>query len=274
MKIAVCFKTITDYGRLSQEDWQWDKRHYVDVSFARRIFNCFDESALEMALKLSSPLDNLSDTTDLTALTVDDRPEDVFLKHLTAVGYGHTVRIQCDTGIDLRFNPLAISHLIATYIKREGQQLAFFGMQGGDGDNRQTGLLVAERLGWPCIREVTDVEREGSSDWLKVTSRTHGATLVQTVKLPLVLIIGQALNSPYLRVPSLKQKLNAKKKPVTVLSNRELGLTSDTLIQNDKTLIDFARPQANQACVFVEGESSQEQAQRLYNTYLKERLVQ
>ena len=273
MKIAVCFKTMADYGRLSEKDWRWDKRHYVDVSFVRRIFNCFDESALEMALKLSSPLDKQSGMAELTALTVDDRPEDLFLRHLTAVGYDLAVRIQCDKEIDLRFNPLAVSHLIASYLRQEGQHLAFFGMQGGEGDNRQTGLLVAERLGWPCIREVTEVVRDGSPDWLRVTSRTDRATLVQTIKLPMVLIIGQSLNSSYLRVPTLKQKLNAAKKQVKVLSNSELGFASDTLINNDKTLINFARPQVNQACVFVEGKNAQEQAQRLYDKYLKERLM-
>ena len=119
MKIAVCFKTIADYDRLSEKDWAWDERHFVDTSFVRRVFNCFDESALEMALKLAGTSLNASDPAELTALTVDDRQSDLFLKHLTAVGYHHVVRIQCNKKIDLRFNPLAVSDLISTYIKRE-----------------------------------------------------------------------------------------------------------------------------------------------------------
>lgn len=270
MKIAVCFKTIADYGRLSEKDWVWDERHFVDTSFVRRVFNCFDESALEMALKLSGTSKNVSGTVELTALTVDDRKSDLFLKQLTAIGYHHVVRIECDKGIDLRFNSLAISHLISTYIKRKGHRLVFLGMQGGEGDNRQTGFLVAERLGWPCIREVTKVVMAGSPDCLKVTSRIDGATLVQTVKLPVVLITGHSLDSPYLRVPTLKQKLNAKKKRVTVLSNTELGLDNDTLIDNGKTLIDLQRPQATRPCVFLEGKNARELAKCLYDEYLKE----
>lgn len=270
MKIAVCFKTIADYGRLSDKDWAWDGRHFVDMSFVRRVFNCFDESALEMALKLSGTSKNVSGTLELTALTVDDRKSDLFLKQLTAIGYHHVVRIECDKGIDLRFNSLAVSHLISTYIKRKGHRLVFLGMQGGEGDNRQTGFLVAERLGWPCVREVTKVVMAGSPDCLKVTSRIDGATLVQTIKLPVVLIIGHSLYSPYLRVPTLKQKLNAKKKRVTVLSNTELGLDNDTLINNGKTLIDLQRPQANRPCVFLEGKNDRELARRLYDEYLKE----
>ena len=270
MKIAVCFKTIADYGRLSEKDWAWDERHFVDTSFIRRVFNCFDESALEMALKLSATAKNGSDTAELTALTVDDRQGDLFLKHLAAVGYHHVVRIQCNRQIDLRFNSSAVSHLISAYIKREGHQLVFLGRQGGAGDNRQTGFLVAERLGWPCIREVTGVVMAESAGCLKVTSRIDGATLVQTVKLPMVLITGHCLDSPYLRVPTLKQKLKAKKKPVTILSNTKLGIDNDTLINNGKTLIDLQRPQANRPCIFLEGKNAREQAQRLYDEYLKQ----
>jgi electron transfer flavoprotein alpha/beta subunit len=270
MKIAVCFKTIADYGRLSDNDWVWDARHFVDTSFVRRVFNCFDESALEMALKLSGTSQNGSDTAELSALTVDDRRGDLFLKHLTAVGYHHVVRIQCNKKIDLRFNSSAVSHLISAYIQREGHQLVLLGTQGGDGDNGQTGFLVAERLGWPCIREVTAVVMAGSSDRLKVTSRIDGATLVQTVQLPMVLIAGHCLDSPYLRIPTLKQKLKANKNQVTILSNTELGIDNDTLINNGKTLINLQRPPVNRPCVFLEGNSSREQAKRLYDEYLRQ----
>ncbi len=150
MKITVCFKTLADYTRLSPSDWTWDDHYAVDMHFIRYLFNCYDESALEMALKLADSCNSPQEKIELTALTVDDQRADLFLKHLMAVGYEDAVRIQCPEKIDLRFNPLAVSHLIAHYIQQQGQQIAFFGMQGAEGDNGQTGLLVAERLGWPC----------------------------------------------------------------------------------------------------------------------------
>ena len=72
MKIAVCFKIIADYDRLSPKDWVWDDHYLVDTSFVRRVFNCFDESALETALKLAGQLENSCDNLELTALTMDD----------------------------------------------------------------------------------------------------------------------------------------------------------------------------------------------------------
>jgi len=272
MKIAVCFKPIADYDRLAETDWEWDEHHWVDMSFVRRIFNCYDESALEMALKLSRPMENGPATAELTAITVDDEQGDLFLKHLMAVGYDHGVRICRTRGLDLRFNPLAIASLISAYIKKAGQQLVILGMQGGEGDNGQTGFLVAEQLGWPCIREVTQLVMAESSDALKVFSRIDGATLEQTVTLPMVLIIGQSLDSPFLRVPNLKQKLNAKKKQITILSFIDLGLNADALRSKGNPLLELHRPQVGRPCTFLEGKTAREQAQCLYDQYLKKRL--
>ena len=92
---------------------------------------------------------------------------------------------------------------------------------------------------------------------------------MQTVQLPVVLIAGHCLDYPYLRIPTLKQKLKAKKNQVTILSNIELGLDNDSLVNNGKTLIDLQRPPVNRPCVFLEGNNAHEQAKRLYDEYLK-----
>ena len=270
MKAVVCFKAIPDYSRLSQEDWVWDERHTVDTGFVRRIFNCFDESALEMALKLSLNQETPSEN-ELCALTIDDQKSDLFLKHLIAVGY-NGVRIQADEKIDLRFNPLAVSHLIAGFIKKTGQQLALLGQQGGEGDNRQTGMFVAERLGWPLISGVSELAWSEPKNSLTVTSKIEGNTLVQTVKLPIVLNIGQSIESPYLRIPSLKQKLAAKKQKIRVLTPQDLGLDLSYGFKIDKTLVHLRSPKQNASCVFLENNNLQETAYTLYNDHIKERL--
>jgi len=272
MKIAVCFKIIADYDRMSEKDWIWDTGHFVDTSFVRRVFNCFDESALETALMLSRQFETLSEPCELTAVTVDDEQGDLFLRHLTAIGYSHAVRICCTGQPDLRFNSLVIARLISRYIQQADQQLVILGQQGGEGDNGQTGFLVAEQLGWPCIGEVTNVVRAGSSLLLEVESRIDGGILRQTTALPLVLIMGNSLNSPFLRVPTLKQKLNAKAKPLTLLSEYDLGLDSKALHNTDKVLLSLHRPKKDRSCVFVNGKTAREQAKNLYDHYLKGRL--
>ena len=272
MKIVVCFKIMPDYGRLSEKDWVWDDAFFVDTAFVRRIFNCYDESALEMALALSDRMGKDSDKTQLTAVTVDDPKSDLFLTHLLATGYDHAVRIHCRDGIDLRFNPSAIAELIAAYVRQNNQQLVLAGVQGGDGDNGQTGPLVAEYLGWPCIREVIRVAITDRPDILKIFSLMNGATVVRTVRLPLVLTIGQSQDSPFLGFPSLKQKLAARKKSIMPLSCQALGIDDETLADTDKTLTALERPRTKHSCVFLDGSDPRTLARHLYDQYLKDRM--
>ena len=157
MRITVCFKTVPDFGRLSMTDWVVDAQHRVDVSFVPRMFNCFDESALEMALTFAEQRKGVGAPAELTALTVDHPSADLFLRRLLALGYDRAVRVPCPPSVDLRFNPLAISGVIAACVGDDPGQVVLLGTQGGAGDNRQTGFLVAERLGWPCVRDVIAV---------------------------------------------------------------------------------------------------------------------
>lgn len=273
MRIAVCFKTIPEFSMLAEQHWRVGDGYAVDIRFAKQSFNCFDESALELALKLAEQLKSRQEPVELTALTIADHQADRFLKHLFAVQYDHAVRIDYDRQLDLRFNPLAIADLIAAYVRSMGrQQLLFLGRQGAEGDNGQTGFLVAERLGWPCIRDVIDVVVVDAAGWLRITSRLEGATLVQTVTPPVVLVIGNTPHSPYLRVPTIKQKLAAAKKQISVIPGRDLGFEPDHLIGHDKSLVNLERRRHGRNCTWLEGGDGRAKARRLFDLYLRERL--
>lgn len=273
LKIAVCFKTIADYQRLSANNWKWNDSLEVDTGFIRQIFNCFDETALEMALGLSDMIKKESAARpNLTAITIDDRRSEIFLRHLAAVGYDELVRIECQKEIDLRFNPLAVSRLLAACVKRDRHDLVLFGTQGADGDNRQTGPLTAEQLHWPCIRDVERIEGQNGGATLKVTSRIEGGTLVQTVRPPVVLVVGQSPETPYLRFANLKQKMSAKKKRITLLSPADLGIDELTLSSNDKTLIGFTSRKFDRTCRFLEASDPEGQARHLFKHHIQKRL--
>ena len=52
MNILVCFKAVPDIELLRDEDWEIDENLQVDTSFLKRDLNSYDESALEIALRL------------------------------------------------------------------------------------------------------------------------------------------------------------------------------------------------------------------------------
>lgn len=269
MRVTVCFKVMADCDRLSDEDWVWDEGLVVDTGFVRKVFNYFDESALETALRLGEAGHPSGGGTRLTALTVDESHADLFLRHLVSVGYPHAVRIQPPEGVNMRFSPRITASLIAAYAKERNEQVLILGQQGGEGGSAQTGFLTAERLGWPCIREVVQVDGTGNEDCLRVISRSvDGVSITQTVRLPVVLVMGHAADTPCLRIPTLKQKLKGKKKPLTLIRPHELGMDPETLKSGDNRLIRLERPQKKGAADMISPASPEQMARDLYDRYL------
>jgi len=270
MNITVCFKIMADLSMFP--DGAVEGNCLPDLSFARHGFTCFDESSLEMALKLQDRLAGFPEKTELTALTIDGQKADHFLMHLYALGYDHAVRVEPENSMDLLFHPLKTSGILSACIKHIGNQhLVICGIQGGEGGSGQTGFLVAERLGWPCIRDVMDVGINGPAG-LTITSRTGGGTMTQTIDLPAVLVTGNSPCSPYLRVPTLKQKLNAAAKKIIVPGLKDPDMEDKDLIKPDKELKRLSRPESHRPFTLIQGKTAEDKARILYEHYLKDRL--
>ena len=272
MNITVCFKTMADTALLLERDWVADSRLGVETGFVRRIFNCFDESALELALRLAQRLGEGGEAPELTALTMDDHRADTFLRLLLAAGFDRAVRIEPENEGDLRFNPRYVSRVLAAQIAEAGgQDLILAGYQG-EGDNRQTGPLLAERLGRPCIFNVAGAVPAARPGRLTVTSRRDGVGLVQTVDLPLVLVAGNAAEAPYLRSPTLKQRMLAQKKPIEVRTVSDLGLAGPPSADSDISPAGMVRQRRVRQCRLIQGRGPAEKARLLYEHHLKGRL--
>lgn len=264
MDILVCFKVIPDLDLLSGSDWIIDSRFQVETRFIQTMINPYDESALEMSLKLSESSDR---PVNLTALTIGDKKAEIYLKALSALRFKKAVRIAHDT--DLRFSPETIAAVISCYVKEiHKHDLIIFGRQSAEGDNAKTALLVAEMLKWPCITQVTHME-PGEEGRLKVTGLVDGGLLKQTIHTSCVLSVGNAPNS-YLRVPTLKDKVTYGKKPIEIINIEKFNLqglfdrsAKDCLLQGLEK-IDHRREG-----LIIEGATPAEKAQVLYDSYLK-----
>ena len=64
----------------------------------------------------------------------------------TALALGADRGILVETSEDLQ--PLAIAKLLKAIVEKEGVELAILGKQSIDGDNNQTGQMLAALLGW------------------------------------------------------------------------------------------------------------------------------
>ena len=272
MNILVCFKVVPDLDMLNSSDWVVENHCRVDTSFVKNMLNPYDESALELILKFNDAAKKENKNLNLTALTIGDNRSNRALKNLYALKYDKAVRVDCEE--DIRFNAPFVSQMIARYIENiERQDIIVLGCQSGEGDNGKTPLLLAERLGIPCVSGVTHIEFAEEEDWAKITSTTDDSVVEQILKAPLVLTVGNVQNS-YMRIPTLKDKMSSKNKEIEIIHLKNLGLEKEWIeIENDLELVDLYYEKEERRCQFVTGNNAVEKAQTFFKKYLKERLT-
>ena len=265
MEVLVCCRIIPDLDCLSESDWVVREHGQIDTGFVRTMVNPYDESALELALRLADAA-----PSRIAALTIGGPQADRFLKTLLALRFDPAVRIEARG--DWRFCPDGVAALIAAYVAAgPPRDLLVLGRQSGDGDNGKTPLLVAERLGWPCITEVVRFEPAGEGR-LRVTSQQDGGLLVQVVRLPLVVAVGNVAGSA-LRVPTLKSRMQSNQKRVEVIDGRAFALDPEIgRARRDCVLEDLAPIRRTRAGRIVAGADARATAWALYRDGLKQRL--
>jgi electron transfer flavoprotein beta subunit len=105
------------------------------------------------------------------------------------------------------------------------------GRQSGVGDNAKTPLLTAELLQWPCITQVTAVEKDTAGTYQVTAMADEGTVVNRVIKPPCVLAVGNAPSST-LRVPTLKAIKEQAEQPVKTYAAAELIKTSPNLPLN------------------------------------------
>ena len=264
MNILVCFTNVPDLEMLDDQDWVIDKNLQIDTSFLKPSLDIYDESALEIALKLLDASESVRTPMELNALTIAGPGATPVLKTLNALGFKRVVRI--DSQDDLRFRPGAIASVLTQYVRKKApQDVLLLGRQTSVGENAKTHLLTAEMLGWPCITQVAGIELVDRNH-LKVISQVEGGQLQQQIQTPCVLSVGDA-PSAYLRVPTLKNRMHRGKQPIEILSIGDFQLPEETEKLIDLEVISHAR-----AGILIQGETPEKKARKLYDVYLKERL--
>jgi electron transfer flavoprotein alpha/beta subunit len=265
MNILVCFKAVPDLEMLTVGDWVVNQNLQIDLSFVKLTLNCYDKSALEIALRLSDSSPSLNVPLTLDTLTVDGPKTTPILKYLNALRFNRVVRI--DSHEDSRFNSTAIASVLTQYILNYApQDVLLMGRQSDIGENAQTPPLTAEMLGWPCITQVISTELVDSHH-LKVTSQVDDGRLQQRIKTPCVLSVGDAPNT-FLRVPTLKDRMHYGKRPIEVLSIKDFEPLAANPDLIDLQIIDYER-----SAILIEGETAKEKATILYAKHLKERMA-
>ena len=209
MKILVAVKRVVDYNVKVRPKSDGSG---VDLNNVKMSINPFCEIAVEEAVRLKEK----GVATEIVAVSVGDKSCQEQIR--TALALGADRGILVETSEELQ--PLAIAKLLKAVVDKEQPGLIITGKQSIDGDNNQTGQMLAALAGLSQGTFASAVVVEG--DKVAVTREVDGGLQTVSLKLPAIVTTDLRLNEP--RYASLPNIMKAKKKPLDTLTPADLGV--------------------------------------------------
>ena len=233
MKIVVPIKRVVDYNvKVRPLGDQSD----VDLNNVKMSMNPFCEIAIEEAVRLKEA----GTATEVIAVTVGKTDSQEQLRTALALGADRAILIECEELLE----PLSIAKALSKVIQEEDPKLVILGKQAIDGDNNQTGQMLAGLLNYAQATFASKVIIE--DDAAVVTREIDGGLQTIKIKLPAIVTTDLRLNEP--RYASLPNIMKAKKKELDIRSIGDLGIDASSRTE----LLCVELPPERQAGIKVE----------------------
>lgn len=233
MKILVAVKRVVDYNVKVRPKSDGSGPELNNVKMA---INPFCEIAVEEAVRLKEK----GVASEIVVVSVGDKKCQEQIR--TALALGADRGIHIETADECQ--PLAIAKLLKAVVDREEPQLVILGKQSIDGDNNQTGQMLAALAGMG--QGTFASELNVADNIVSVTREIDGGLQTLKLNLPAVITTDLRLNEP--RYASLPNIMKAKKKPLDVISAEELGVSTSASV----TMLKVEPPAERQAGIKVE----------------------
>jgi|TARA_R110001583_G_scaffold29760_1_gene103744 electron transfer flavoprotein beta subunit len=209
MKVLVAVKRVVDYNVKVRPKSDGTG---VDLNNVKMAINPFCEIAIEEAVRLKEK----GVVTEIVAVSIGAKVSQEQIRTALALGADRGILVETDVEVQ----PLAIAKLLKAVCDKEQPQMVILGKQAIDGDNNQTGQMLAALTGMSQGTFASEVVVEGDS--VTVTREVDSGSQVVKLSLPAVVTTDLRLNEP--RYASLPNIMKAKKKPMDVLTPEELGV--------------------------------------------------
>ena len=233
MKIIVPIKRVVDYNvKVRPLGDQSD----VDLNNVKMAMNPFCEIAIEEAVRLKES----GTASEVIAVTVGKSDSQEQLRTALALGADRAILIESDSLLE----PLGIAKALANVIESEAPQLVILGKQAIDGDNNQTGQMLAALLNYSQATFASEVVIDGDS--ASVTREIDGGLQTIKVSLPAIITTDLRLNEP--QYASLPNIMKAKKKELDIKPVAEMGIDTSPRME----LLSVELPPTRQEGIKVE----------------------
>ena len=233
MKILVPIKRVVDYNVKVRP---LSDNSNVDLNNVKMAVNPFCEIALEEAVKLKES----GQASEVVAISVGKTESQEQLRTALALGADRAILVETDELLE----PLAIAKVLKKIVDDEKPELIILGKQAIDGDNNQTGQMLAALLDYPQATNASEVNLESSS--VQVTREIDGGLQTLKLSVPAIITTDLRLNEP--RYASLPNIMKAKKKELNIIPVTDLGID----ISSRTEILSVELPPSREAGIIVE----------------------
>ena len=209
MKVLVAVKRVIDYNvkvRVKADNSD------VDLANVKMAMNPFCEIAVEEAVRLKEK----GVAKEIIAVSIGPKEAQEQIRTALALGADRGILVETAD----KAEPLGVAKVLKAIVDEEKPDLIILGKQAIDGDNNQTGQMLAALIGAGQGTFASEVNVEDGK--VKVTREIDGGLQTVELSLPAVVTSDLRLNEP--RYASLPNIMKAKKKPLDVKAPGDLGV--------------------------------------------------
>lgn len=252
ISIIVCIKQVLDpEAPPSSFKIDPEAKRAIPAKGTPPVLNPFDENALEAALRIKDV-----QGAKITILSMGRYLAKPVMKKSLAVGADELILLEDDLFADL--DSYSTAYTLATAIRMIGEyDLILCGRQAADSDAGQVGSGIAEILGIPSVTVARKVAvGDGKVQIERVVS--DGYELIEVAMPALITVSSEAGE---LRSATMKEIIEAQKKPVTIWNAQYLGVDPSQLKRTN--LLKLFIPVREVRCHAVEGKNPEEIGENL-----------
>lgn len=209
MKVLVAIKRVVDYNVKVRAN---SDNSDVDLANVKMSMNPFCEIAVEEAVRLKEK----GLVNEIVTVSIGDSQSQEQLRTSLALGADRSILVQTEQPLE----PLAVAKCLKAVCDNESPDLILMGKQAIDGDNNQTGQMLASLLGCGQGTFASEVNIEDAK--VAVTREIDGGLQTVALSLPAVVTTDLRLNEP--RYASLPNIMKSKQKPLATMTAEELGV--------------------------------------------------
>lgn len=251
MEILVCIKQVPDDSVEIKINADTNKPAIDGIT---PVVNAFDTYALEMATRFKE-----ANGGEITVLCIGPDEAKNGLKNCLAVGANKAFLVSDKELPEL--GTLSTSYVIEKAMKKieevNGKKfdIVFCGKETTDCTSGQVGAELSELLNVGLITNIIEIDEIPSG--IKTKQETEEGYNVIETAIPCVVTVTKPNYDP--RYPTIKNKMAARKTPITELSTSELGL-DDEKVKNYVKVVKEYEPPKREAGIKIQEETCADSA--------------